>query len=243
MVEIRGEQMENMTGGRGRALSRWSQFLEVSVLVLLILPSTVVSHFAIKQPGFGFVPAAIGTILHNVAFLCLIAFFVWKNGESWKSFGLRGDHAGREVVAGILLFVLMSIAVNLLAKLLSSAGISLPGGDAPSFLTPGSRAAYVLALFLVVLVSISEEVIFRGYLIVRLVAVSRSRLLAVLLSTLIFASGHGYQGASGVAAVFMIGLVLSCVYLWRKSLVAPIVMHFMQDFLGIFVFPLLHQGH
>jgi membrane protease YdiL (CAAX protease family) len=37
------------------------------------------------------------------------------------------------------------------------------------------------------------------------------------------------------------GLGLAFVYLWRQTLVAPIVMHFLQDFGGIVLLPLL--GH
>jgi len=35
------------------------------------------------------------------------------------------------------------------------------------------------------------------------------------------------------------GLVFALVYLWRGSLVAPIVMHFLQDFIGIVLAPWL----
>jgi membrane protease YdiL (CAAX protease family) len=38
------------------------------------------------------------------------------------------------------------------------------------------------------------------------------------------------------------GLAFALVYLWRKSLVAPIVMHFLQDFIGIVLLPLLGMG-
>jgi len=35
-------------------------------------------------------------------------------------------------------------------------------------------------------------------------------------------------------------VVFALVYLWRRSLVAPIVMHFLQDFVGIILVPMLH---
>jgi uncharacterized protein len=37
------------------------------------------------------------------------------------------------------------------------------------------------------------------------------------------------------------GAVFALVYVWRGSLLAPIVMHFLQDFLGIVLVPLLRQ--
>jgi membrane protease YdiL (CAAX protease family) len=55
----------------------------------------------------------------------------------------------------------------------------------------------------------------------------------------IFSLGHGYEGSAGVITVGFMGLVFALVYLWRGSLVAPMVMHFLQDFIGIVLSPLL----
>jgi membrane protease YdiL (CAAX protease family) len=62
---------------------------------------------------------------------------------------------------------------------------------------------------------------------------------AALLSAFIFSLGHGYEGSSGVVTVGAMGFVFALVYLWRGSLVAPMVMHFLQDFIGIVLVPLL----
>lgn len=84
-----------------------------------------------------------------------------------------------------------------------------------------------------------EETIFRGYLILRFTAVTLRPAVAVLLSAALFSLGHGYEGSAGVVTVGVMGLALALIYLWRESLVAPIVMHFLQDFLGIVLLPLL----
>jgi len=42
-----------------------------------------------------------------------------------------------------------------------------------------------------------------------------------------------------VVTVGVMGLVFALVYLWRQSLVAPMVMHFLQDFIGIVLLPAL----
>jgi membrane protease YdiL (CAAX protease family) len=222
--------------------SRRSQLYEVSVFIFLIAPSMVLSYFAVKQQSPGFVLTALGTIFHNLAFLSLIVFFAWKNGEPMDRFGWVKKDLSREVTAGLWLFLLMVLMTSLISQILSGAGVSLPSKPLPSFLTARSPAGYALAAVLVVVVAISEETMFRGYLIVRLNAVTHRRLLAVLLSTSIFALGHGYEGKAGVVAVFFIGLFLAVVYLWRKSLVAPMVIHFLQDLMGLFVIPLLKQS-
>lgn len=88
----------------------------------------------------------------------------------------------------------------------------------------------------------AEETIFRGYLILRFQALTISPTAAVLLSAFIFSLGHGYEGWAGVMIVGIMGVVLALVYLWRQSLIAPIVMHFLQDFLGIVFLSLLRKG-
>jgi membrane protease YdiL (CAAX protease family) len=60
-----------------------------------------------------------------------------------------------------------------------------------------------------------------------------------LLSAGIFSLGHGYEGSAGVVTVGVMGAVFALVYLWRRSLVAPMMMHFLQDFIGIVLVPLL----
>ena len=53
------------------------------------------------------------------------------------------------------------------------------------------------------------------------------------------AVGHGCEGSAGLVTVGVMGAVFALVYLWRRSLVAPIVMHFLQYFLSIVLLPLL----
>jgi len=99
-------------------------------------------------------------------------------------------------------------------------------------------AQSLLASLLVIVVAAAEETIFRGYLILRLQAVTASPAAAVF-SSVTFALGHGYEGSAGVVTVGVMGLVLALVYLWRQSLVAPMVMHFLQDFIGTVLLPML----
>lgn len=67
--------------------------------------------------------------------------------------------------------------------------------------------------------AIAEETIFRGCFILRLSALTGSPPAAVVLSSLIFAIGHGYEGTVGVVTVAYMGLIFALVYVWRRSLV------------------------
>jgi len=104
---------------------------------------------------------------------------------------------------------------------------------------PSTTGLYepVLALILVIVVAIAEETIFRGYLILRFRGISGNVAIAVVLSSVIFAIGHGYEGGAGVITVGFMGLIFALIYVWRKSLVAPIILHFLQDLTVIFLIP------
>jgi len=64
-------------------------------------------------------------------------------------------------------------------------------------------------------------------------------LFLIVLSAFIFAIGHGYEGTAGVVTVGVMGLAFALVYLWRRSLVAPMIMHCLVDFVSIVVAPVL----
>jgi membrane protease YdiL (CAAX protease family) len=100
----------------------------------------------------------------------------------------------------------------------------------------------LLAILMVVVVAIAEETIFRGYLLLRFKSFMNN-LSAVLLSVAVFALGHGYEGTAGLVTVAFMGLMFALVYQWRRSLVAPMVMHFLQDFTVIVLPPLLVMIH
>ena len=221
--------------------SRGEQIREILVFLFLIAPSMGLSFFAIRRGNLSFVLVAVATILRDLSFVALIAFFLWRNREPWERIGWRIKRPWTEVLVGVGLFFPVSFGTGLLEQIFRTMGLSTPATPLPRFLTAAGSKEILLAAILVTVVAISEEIIFRGYLILRLTAATRSTAGAVLLSAFIFSLGHGYEGTAGVATVGVMGLAFALIYLWRGSLVAPIVMHFLQDFIGIVMVPLL--GH
>lgn len=218
---------------------RSEQVRELLVFLFLIAPSMGLSFFAIRLGNISFRLTAIATILRDLGLVSLIVFFLWRNREPVERIGWSFKHGWRDAILGALLFVPMSVGTGALQQILKAAGFSGPATPRPSFLKAGSPLEFLLAGVLVIVVAIAEEIIFRGYLILRLQAVTRSNLGAALLSSIIFSLGHGYEGTAGVLTVGFMGLCFALVYLSRKSLVAPMVMHFLQDFSAIVLIPLI----
>jgi membrane protease YdiL (CAAX protease family) len=223
--------------GAGQHPPKRIQLAEVLVFLFLITPSVMLSSFTIQRASLTFPMVAVATILQDTALLLLIFFFVWRNGEPFSSLGWSLGRAWREVLLGVVLFVPMVLLIHLVESLLRSTGLSVPEA-APSYLIPSGVMELALAMVFLVVVAVSEEVIFRGYLVLRFSHLLQKPGAAVLLAAVVFSLGHGYQGTGGILGVWVLGVIFGAVYLWRGSLIAPMIMHFLQNFVGVVLIPL-----
>lgn len=212
--------------------SRKIQAVEVAVFLLLIVPSMALSFLAGKEQDLRFAQMAIPSILNDLALLSLVLYFIWRNQEPIESIGWNFAHLGRNITLGLILFLPVYLGGNALANLLHEIGLSAPARQ-PSFLAVSGLSQVILSLVIVTIVAVVEETVFRGYLMLRFEAVSASRSAAVIFSSLLFSLGHGYEGMAGTITVFVLGFLFALIYLWRKSLIAPIVIHFLTDFTSI----------
>lgn len=220
---------------RGQPGSRRGQAVELGVFLFLIVPSLALSYFLPSQSGVGFDLTAVATILRDLALVALIGYFLWRSGESPRAVGWTTRHIGREVALGVGLFVPLFLGARWLEAHLVGLGFTAEGSAS---LVPGRSAAdLLLALALVAVVAVAEETIFRGYLLLRLRNVLGSTWIALLIASLVFMLGHGYEGSAGALTVGATGLVWGAVYLWRRSLVAPVTMHFLLDAIAIVLVP------
>lgn len=209
------------------------QLFEVLTFCFLIIPGLAFSFTAGDSLKENFLIVLAVVILNDLALVTLVYFFLWHNGEKVLKIGWIPGGFVKEVFIGILLYFPMIYGISFLENLLESAGLPFPKGHIPSFFEPEGIIQQIAATIMIVVVAFSEETIFRGYLMLRFKSITNSRAATVILSSVIFSIGHGYEGIGGVIIVGIMGALFSIIYLWRKSLVAPIVMHFMQDIFAI----------
>ncbi len=79
------------------------------------------------------------------------------------------------------------------------------------------------------MVGISEEVFFRGFLLTRLRALTGSWPIALVATSAIFAVLHAPQGWFSVLVIVGLSFLLGLWFIWRRSLVAPVVAHALFD--------------
>ncbi|MBP1151826.1 type II CAAX endopeptidase family protein [Methylocaldum sp. RMAD-M] len=239
---MNGESYDNSGAHREHRIEtvdKKTLLFEVSVFLSLIVPSMVLSFFAVRQGALTFTVTAWATMLRDLALVGLIAYFLRRNGEPTCRLGWTFTNARTEVGIGLALFIPFFVGMGVLENSLRAAGFSMPSTPLPTYLRPESLPQSVLATLLVAVVAIAEETIFRGYLILRFKGLGASSAGAVALSAFIFSLGHGYEGSAGVITVGAAGLIFGMIYLWRRSLVGPVVLHFLLDFIGIVLAPML----
>ena len=220
---------------------RKTQFYEIGVFLFLIVPSMALSFFAVKKGVLSFTLMAWATILRDLALVSLIFYFLWRNGESIRHLGWAFKNIWKDIGIGIVLFFPFYFGTSWLEKGLHAIGFSAPATPLPSYLTAEDIPQILLAFILVAVVAVAEEIIFRGYLILRFKTLSNSRVVAVVLAALIFSLGHGYEGSAGVITVGIIGALFGIIYLRRQSLIPTMVIHFLLDFISIVFLPVMIQ--
>jgi membrane protease YdiL (CAAX protease family) len=164
-----------------------------------------------------------------------------KERLGWDSVGLQ-----RPSIANTALWVLIMVpgaALTLFLAVAISQGLGFPighGADAAKFeLLP----TWVITL-VVLRAGFVEEFFYRGYVIDRLQRLTGNRVLAVALPLVLFALVHYRQGWAGVIISFMMGALLTAVYLYKRNLWIGIITHFLVDFVLNVISPLfMKNGH
>ena len=175
----------------------------------------------------------------------------------WGLLGVVASYALSTIAVGIY------FAVSWFVSTIPSAGAHLvvpvlPGGapdgvlgreltNKAAWASELARIPLAWALPVAIFAGVYEEILFRGFVLGRLrVALGRLAprtrdVLAVLVSAVLFAAGHGYQGGLGLAQTFAAGVVLASLTLWRGSLWPAIVTHVAIDAFGLVAIHALHS--
>ena len=132
------------------------------------------------------------------------------------------------------------IGVPLIEKAFQHLGLSSNISQLPQFLSAKGHLQILLAGLMVIVVAVTEETIFRGYLILRFNALTNSVAASVIITSGIFFLGHDYEGPASAGTIGVLGIIPALIHIRRKSLIAPMVIHFFIDFFPLVLMPLLN---
>ena len=153
------------------------------------------------------------------------------------SIGLRVNMLRTSLLRGLWLAVIILAVTVGLYLFLRGVGIHL-GEERGSVFHPSLLVVTVSMLR----AGVAEEIFYRGFAIERLQSLTGSKVLAGLVPLTIFAASHYRQGVGGVVAAFVLGAILTAIYMKFRDLLANITAHFLGDFVLNVALPLASGG-
>ena len=155
------------------------------------------------------------------------------NRESANVSWLPQHSGSRTFVAGVLVGLLFIIALSAL-QARRSAAIQKKMEKAFlrfSFFLPLTAKERTWWIFVSLTAGITEEILYRGFLIHYFFSAPFHTALAVavIVSSVIFGAGHLYQGVAGVLSAAVLGLLFSAIFLMTGNLLLPMILHALID--------------
>jgi membrane protease YdiL (CAAX protease family) len=111
-----------------------------------------------------------------------------------------------------------------------------------AFLSTTSNMGFLInVLMIAILPALAEEILFRGALAGLLKDWTKNVHVAVLISSLVFAAIH--LQFYGFLPRFLLGMVLGYLFFWSGSIWLPVVAHFTNNFLSVFIEFIFRKGY
>lgn len=214
------------------------------MLLLCVVPyvfSSISARYVTRAGGADqpFQYQALGTIVHSAGAIALVLFVIWRSGEPFSAFGLDRFEVGKDLFGGVGAFVLGVIWNYVLwyglATILGrSRAAELASHDLSAIAPPPSgRGAFGLLVAMSVANGFAEELVMRAYLIPRFERLLGSTAVAVMVSAILFAGYHSYQGSGGIISALTIGLVYGGVFCAMRRAWPVAVGHSITDIIAL----------
>jgi uncharacterized protein len=200
---------------------------KVFVGLLLALIAPVCFRLAVGERGLGAQLAPTATVLAGLAAMWGLAIGVIilvKRVEQRPLASIGWTRPSRTAVFQALgAGVALSLAVPLLSILASSLIPTQTSGS----IANATQIPRWLMLLSVFTAGVTEEILFRGYALERLLEWSGSKWLSSIIALVFFALTHvgGWSLAHIVGVVIPMGAALIALYWWRRNLMLVMIVH------------------
>jgi uncharacterized protein len=172
------------------------------------------------------------TIIIDWLLLAFVLLGVWLAGSPLSTVLGQRWRSGRDVLRDIGIGVAFIIVQQFLLSGIS-AHLGNAGSDrAVQFLLPHGRLEMTLWVALSLTAGIFEESLYRGYLQRQFAALTRHVAGGILLSALLFAVAHSYQGFWRAVVIGLDGAMLGGLAHWRRSVRPGMIGHALKDALA-----------
>ena len=205
---------------------------EVSLVLLLAVGAPVLAYITARRPEIHQIPRLalyLSAVISQWVLALAGVLVVLVAGWGFTGAGFRGIPI-TEFLRWTLVLVLIALGALTLWLLLEHLGWWPEESELVRLLIPETAPEKVWAVLLVApTAAVCEEFLYRGFLLAQLSEWLDSGWWALVLSSVIFALAHIYQGPSGMARVALLGALLAYPVLELGSLYPSIVAHFVID--------------
>ena len=215
----------------------------VAILALFVLSTWMTTHraSAIASGTVSHTPRIVrylGSIGLEWVLLGLVMLGIYRRREFLRTAFLnRANSLLESLGMGLAVYMLGLIAIATVGSALYFTPLVHQRNEAVILaLAPHSPLEFVVWFGLSLSAGICEELIFRGYLLRQLTALSGRPIVSIIVAALLFGSVHLYEGVAAMLPLAALALVYGFVVRFYKGdLRAVIVAHTLQDFLVAFL--------
>ena len=175
-------------------------------------------------------------IFHVAGIVLVTAWLLWKKIPWSSAFGISIWRLPRSAVQGVL-FLLATMPILFFYTLLYHLGLKVFGGEPTlqdvAFAISEETTSAMRAYFFILAVFIApcfEEILFRG-IAMPVLAKRIGASAAVAVTSAIFALMHGH--VPSLVPLFILSIGLSLAYIYSESLLVPMVMHSLFNFVSV----------
>lgn len=217
----------------------------IIVIFVFVLPSYLSQDLEIDPAVFSnlrFNITYIATMIPQIAVLLLIIYY--RDGQNIEFRELAGRFGFAEFDASILYKTAIAFAGTLILAFSVSLLNLIPALGSSEYFQPvpwtvNDNRLLPLILITCLTVGYREELIFRSYLITRFSELGLQKVPVVIVSAILFAGGHMYQGLTAFFGTFCIGLFLGALYLRFRNIHIIAIGHGIYNFFSLILYPII----
>jgi len=182
--------------------------------------------------------------LWSVAAVCLVCWLIagqplaglrWQAAQGWGGWVAWGLAAAAIAYAVYSIFAThldRPTRIKLREDFARTEGLDL--------IRPATSAEHVGFQGIALTAGITEEIVFRGFLVATL-AIAMPLWAAALVSMVVFIGAHAYQGLSGMVRILPITVIMTVVVLMSGSLWPAIIIHVVTDAMAGFLIAIVDR--
>lgn len=168
-----------------------------------------------------------------IAVVLIMLVMFWER-KPLSSIGIRRLHR-KDVLGAIAGFLLGGVIIMITMPIVEGLGLGSTEGGVRYL----SQFSVWFRMFMVLTAAVTEEILYRGYLVERLNILTNRIGLSTLLSYLLFVALHlSFWGIGGLLQIGLGSIVLYGLYLWRRNLLACMLMHALNNAVAFLVIPM-----